>query len=255
MKFDGRHTLGIFSIIILLMISVSAVTEEYYQLNTNSTLEFRCTLNNAVPSGSATYNYSITHVKTGEKLVVNKQANALGQGTFQAFTTFNQSGTYSIKQYCYDTVYNFSNTDDVFVNYYGEPVSLQQTIIYAISILFLGALLFIFLAIANALPRGDSQNDFGEIVQINQMKHFRPILYTFSYAVLVGIVFILSNISLAYLNNLLLGNFMFMMFRLMFWAGIIALPLAFVWLFYRMYQDGIKKKLLDRGVGVGGTQW
>lgn len=124
-----KHEISAVTFVLALMFVLTLVSAtEYYQLDASSRLEFTCTIDNAVPSGSTTYNISVTHRRTGEVLVNNNQTTALGQGTFETYVTFNQTGTYSIKSYCYDSNLNYSSSEDIFVNHYGEETTTTMMV-------------------------------------------------------------------------------------------------------------------------------
>ena len=135
------------------------------------------------------------------------------------------------------------------VTHTGEELNLPITFSYFFSCLMLFLFCLPILYITINLPSNDTMNEDGEIISINQLKHLRPILYTLMWCLHLAILFIISNYTLMYLNYNLLGNFFFMLFQVMLWTTIICVPIYFVWIIYKLYVDGIKKQLLDRGVG------
>jgi len=132
----------------LLLIPLISATERY-KYNEPTDLQFTCTLNNQIPSGSATFNITISYLSDGTKLVNNQLATAQGQGSFNYTTTFTQLGTYEIQQFCYDSPYSYSNTEYIEVTPTGyerlgagEGISLlgilALMIIVAITFLVIG---------------------------------------------------------------------------------------------------------------------
>jgi len=95
-------------IITISLPNASALTEGV-KLNTPTDLKFTCTLNNAIPSASATFNISISD-QQGNYLVNNKQATPQGNGAFNYTTTFTQvADCYKVQMFCTDGTYSFSD--------------------------------------------------------------------------------------------------------------------------------------------------
>ena len=92
----------------------------------------------------------------------------------------------------------------------------------------------------------------GTILQVSQLKHIRPILYGCAWVLLLAIVYIISNITTAYIPNDMMSSLFFSIYQVMFWLTIIAIPLWFVWIFTGIFRDREVKKMLERGVDIKG---
>lgn len=234
--------------VLLLLTMVQA-----YKLNEPTTLYFSCTLNNQVPSNSATYNITINHLNSGNVIVNNSAATAQGQGLFSYDITFNETGQYEIRQWCYDGVYNYSIVDTININISGEELTTSIVFTYMFAIFFFIFLLVALIYYTEKLPNGDTYSDTNEIIQVSQLKHLRIIAYGLMYMIFVVMMFIVSNFMLAYLNNAMLGNLFFTVYELLFYGLWIMTPLAFIWYLYKIYKSKEMKELIDRGVTFGGN--
>ena len=139
------------------------------------------------------------------------------------------------------------------VTYGGDEITQQQVYIYLGGLIFLILLILGISIIIRKLPSKNSVDDQGMIVQINQLKHLRNVLWVVIWTLVLGMVFIISNLAIAYLNNSMLGEFFFTLYQIMFWVTIIAVPVYFIWIFYKIWQDKEMKRLMGRGVGFRGV--
>jgi len=94
----------------LIFSGINLVNAETYQVNKDINLTFPCTLNNAIPSSSATFNITVNKVG-GKTIIDNEQATSLGQGLFYYQTYFVDIGTYEVIEFCYDGTYSYSNKE------------------------------------------------------------------------------------------------------------------------------------------------
>ena len=128
----------------------------------------------------------------------------------------------------------------------------QQRAIVFMGLLFILVFLFIVNMLGIAmLPSRDSTNEMGELISISNLKHLRSILFVVGYLLLMSIVFLSSNVALAYLGTTLFGNILFVIFQIM--LGL-ALPLFVIWLMYvfsRIFQDKKVKRMIERGIPMG----
>lgn len=139
------------------------------------------------------------------------------------------------------------------VNNTGELLDSQKSILY---VGLLGILILMFVLTIYSIPKlpsGNVQNDEGIILGINNLKYLRPVLYAISWGFLLSIVFVVSNLSLAYLPSQLLGNLFFAIWRVMF---VLTLPMILIWflfIFVSIFRDKEVKRLIDRGVELRRT--
>lgn len=130
---------GIPLFVILLVFCVSFVfangTTTNVPFNKTISIPFTCTVNNQIPSASATYNISI-YYPNGSALVQNDKATSLGQGSFTYNILFPSTGTYAVQSFCYDVAGNYSSSDYFYVSTSGADKPGENLVIF-FSILFL----------------------------------------------------------------------------------------------------------------------
>lgn len=161
----NSDTIGI-KILMAVLISMSLVfilplvsAQNIYPLNEEVEIKFICTLNGAIPSASATYNFTISY-PNGSSFINNADATAQGQGSFNYSTTFPLLGEYEVQSFCYDSPYSYSNTDKILINPSGEEVNgwtITIQIFVSLSALFL-MILFLYLSSVKA---GDKSENAG----------------------------------------------------------------------------------------------
>lgn len=174
------------------------------------------------------------------------------------FFTYDYCDTDLIGQYIVDGEGDVGGTSTVFsydfeVTYDGNILNTQRAILYIGLIVILVFLFLLLMFNIGKLPSGEVVTDEGLLVDINNLKYLRPIFWALGWGLLLGIVFITSNISIAYLPTAMFGDFFFMLYRVMFLA---TLPMAIIWfifLFARMFKDKEIKRMIDRGVDIRGT--
>ena len=135
----------------------------------------------------------------------------------------------------------------------GYDFTIQKVYLYIIGLLFLVMLIFGTVYIIGSLPSKDAQDEAGSIVHVSQLKHLRSVLWVVVWGISLAIVFVVSNISLAYLDNAMLGNLFFAFYKIMFWMTIVCVPLYFIWILYKVFKDAEMKRLIERGVEMKGT--
>jgi len=136
------------------------------------------------------------------------------------------------------------------VNYTGENFNLQSALLQLGFVAFLIFFLLFVLFSIPRLPNSNNKSDDNIVVSINKLKYLRPVLYAISWGLLLAIMFIVSNVAIAYLPMGMFGEFLFTLFRIMF---LMTLPMVVIWLiyiFYSIFQDKEMKKLIERGIEV-----
>lgn len=162
-------------------------------------------------------------------------------------------GNYIVNGFCTNGSDDIVWAYDFDVTYNGNKLNTERSILY---IGLIAILVFLFLLIVfniHKLPSGDHVSQEGLILDINNLKYLRPVLWGLAWAVLLGIVFLTSNVSIAYLPNAMFGDFFFTLYRIMF---LVTLPMTvvwFIWLFYKLLHDRETKRMIDRGVDIRST--
>jgi len=132
----------------------------------------------------------------------------------------------------------------------GEELTAEITSIYLASLIALMVLFALMILMAYQLPSRDATDEEGTILQVSNLKHLRSVLWACSWTVVLAIMFILANITLAYLPVAMIGDLFFAIYTIMFWITIIAIPLWFIWIFTGIFRDKEVKRMLERGVDM-----
>ena len=163
---------------------------------------------------------------------------------------FTESGDYSYVFDCGNTVEKETGKIDFVISYTGKEINQQQVIIYFGAILVLIFFFALIVLIISKLPSKDTTDEDGTILQISNLKHLRPVLWAISWGIILTLMFIIANITIAFLPTAMIGNLFWALYTIMFWLTIIGLPLWFIWIFIKIFRDKEFKKLIERGVDV-----
>ena len=129
----------------------------------------------------------------------------------------------------------------------GAILTTSQAIIYLISFSFLififGLLMFAFFQIPI-----DTKDDEGFVINVSKLEYLRPIIKGLAWITLTSIVFIISNITIAYLSTGLMGSFLFLIFQLMMWSNLVIIPLMIIRMIQRITLSKDMLGLIERGV-------
>ena len=163
---------------------------------------------------------------------------------------FSDVGEYSYCYKCGNTVESSTGCLEFEITYTGGDLTLEMSLLYLGSIIFLIFLFVVIILLATQLPSSDTQDEQGAIVQINTLKHLRPILYSIDWLVVLAMLFLLSNITIAYLPTSMFGGLFFSLFTILFWVTIICVPMYWIWIFTNIFKDKEYKRMMERGVGL-----
>lgn len=147
---------------------------------------------------------------------------------------------------------DLEGTDTSFATYFevtgtGYELNEQKAIVYLGLLALLVFLFVVNIGAISLLPSKDNRDEEGTLISINQLKYVRPILIVVGWFLLMSIIFISSNIALAYLGTTLMGNLLFDIFQIMMLLSPVMLILWFIYIFYNIFQDREMKKYLERG--------
>ena len=134
----------------------------------------------------------------------------------------------------------------------GKEFTIPQSYIYMGGLIFLVLLIFGIAVIINKLPSTDSRDEEGAILHISQLKHLRSVLWVVIWGLALAIMFIISNLALAYLSSSMMGALFFVLYQIMFYATIIGVPIYFIWIFVKIFRDAEFKRMIERGVDIPG---
>lgn len=201
-------------------------------------------VNIKIPLNASWVNISTLTYPNQTMLSLNDDTTKIG-GTFyyNTFCDTDSKGCYSY-EFFDDTGYTSGNT------FCTNNFSISQAMIYIIALIFLIAFILGLYNLITKLPQ-DSRDEEGKIIQINQLKHLKPILWMCIWLLILVSIFILANMGLAFLPNAMVGNLFFKIYQILFWLTIIAIPVLFIRIILKFFEDKEFKKLIDRGVDIG----
>lgn len=190
-----------------------------------------------------------------QTLLSNIEASS--DGTYYYYSigsgNFTKVGEYSYVYDCGNAAEKVTGSIGFDITYTGNDITDQEIDVYYMSI-FILLFFFIFLMLLNTkIPSSDSVDENGIILQISNLKHLRPVLYGFSWGIILAIMFIVSNITIAYLPTSMIGGLFFALYTIMFWITIVAIPLWFAWIFTGIFRDREFKQMIERGVDIKST--
>jgi hypothetical protein len=195
-----------------------------------------------------------TRVIDSDKQIILSNIDTTKDGTFFYYNitspNFTKVGDYSYCYNCGNLVENSTGCIDFKISYTGDSLNGVSMNAYFMAIFILIFLFGIILLSVRQLPNTDSTDEEGTILQVSNLKHLRPVLYGCAWACILGLLFTVSNITLAYLPTYMFGNLFFNIYTICFWMTIVAMPLWFIWIFVKVFKDVEMKKLIERGVDV-----
>ena len=130
----------------------------------------------------------------------------------------------------------------------GVTLTTQNSIFY---IFMVGLLIFLFIIILifiPKLPAGNETDEEGRFMSINWLKHLKPIFLFIEWLLVLSIVYVASNLALAYLGTNLIGTLLFRIFGIMMGLTLPIIVIWFIWVFLNIIQDLKLKKMMERGL-------
>lgn len=200
-------------------------------------------VNLVIPANTTTCN--ITLVYPNSSIALNNKAMSLGTGYFNytiASDYLNTQGTYSYFTNC-------SQYGTFEITYTGKELSTSQGVLYGSLIILLVLFVIAMLILRSSLPSENPRSDGGQIISISQLKYLRTPLLVFSYFMVAFICYIASNLSFAFLSEVLVAKVFFFLFRIMILASPIMVIVWFVGIFFSVFEDKeVKKVMLMQGI-------
>lgn len=201
-------------------------------------------------SPDATYN-NISKITTDNELtIVSGEVVMTKIGTYFNYTFCNTTllGEYIVNGYGDEggTLKTWEYTFNI--SYLGKELSTSQSIIY---LGLLGILLFILFATffgMRYLPKSNVQDEYGRILSINHLKHFRLVLWLFAYFLFTAIIFLSSNVAFAFVQEQLFARILFGIFSVLMAISPVIIICIVISFFVRFYHDKEFQKMLNRGI-------
>jgi len=215
----------------------------------NTDLFFSITSNNATECVLTTINTPL------QVTLINQTGTQVSQ-TFN-FTidgnNFTELGTYQMNLECSDGSSIVSGAVEREVTYLGKKLDSGKALM---SLGFLALLILIFFLNfvgMGFLPKRNQTDEDGRILSITYLKYFRNVLFMTGYFLFIGITYIASNLAFGFLDEVLIANTLFMIFRVSFGLAPLVVIVWLVWIFVSMFHDKQFQKMLNRGIFPGGN--
>jgi len=236
-------------LLIGMMTFVSAVSIGEFQLDVDNVTLYQ-TCNNCTSC-------NFTRVMGPNNQTILSNLEGTKDGTYYSTDVltgnFTKVGKYSYIYDCGNAVESETGSIDFEITYTGGELTEEMVTVYFGAIVVLIFFFGLTILLITRLPSGDTTSEDGFILEINNLKHLRPVLWAFSWIIILALMFIISNITIAYLPALMIGNLFFAFYTIMFWVSIIAIPLWFVWILVKIFKDKEMKRMIERGVDIKST--
>jgi len=233
--------IAIFLFLFLFVSMVGAVEIPAQQINQDLNISQECNNCTSCNFTRVTYN--------GKTLFSNLEATKDGTHYYYLIEAGNITDK-GLLTYCYtcgNAVQSETGCLDIPLTYNGKQLSTQTSMLYLGLIVFLVFIFILLLVSLNYIPK-DVRDDEGFIMEVSKLAYIRPVIKGVAWITLTSIVFIASNIAIAYLDTGLLGTFLFAIFRIMFSSNLVILPLCVIYMIQRITMSKEMLGLIERGV-------
>jgi hypothetical protein len=175
------------------------------------------------------------------------------QNMTQSGSTFyyDFSATDLLGDYIYNTHSgNYTAPVEFLITYTGDKITTEQSYVYIIALVAL-VIFALGLWFTHSRINGEhSRDESGAVVLINFKRFLKPILLVGIWLVTLVSIFIISNLGIAFLPNAMVGNLFFTIYKVLFWATVIALPVSFIFMLVKIVKSIELQKMIDRGVEI-----
>ena len=243
-----EHQLKIvMAIVILLIVLPLATASEFPTHKQNTDLQFSITSNNATEC-------NLTSINAPGSLI---SINQIGTKNFQTFNftiaggNYSEFGTYCHNIECSDGSIIVSGDKCYEINYFGKELTESQSTIYLGLLGILILVLFVTFLGIGRLPKENAKDEFGRIMSINHLKHFRLVLWLVSYFLFIAIIYISSNIAFAFLSEQLFAKVLFAIFVVLMSMSPIVVIVLMISFFIKFFHDKEFQAMLNRGIFPG----
>ena len=235
--------------VLLLMVTltiVGATSIDEFQLDVDD-VEIYQTCNNCTSC-----NFTRVMGPNNQSILSNLTAIKDGDYYFSVIDkgNFTEVGDYSYIYVCGNAAEKKTGRLTFEITYTGGKLTGQVVTICLMSIFMLIFILALIVLLITRLPTKDSTDEAGTILEISNLKHLRPVLWGAVWGIILGLMFIISNITIAYLPTAMIGGLFWAIYSIMFWITLPGIIVWFIWIFTRIFKDKEFKRMIDRGVEV-----
>jgi len=232
-------------IVLIILPLVSALDYPTHKQNTD--LDFSITSNNATSCNLTTINAPGSLITINQKGIKSSQTFNFSIGG----ANYSEFGTYCHNIECSDGTNTQSGDECYEINYFGKELTSSQATIYLGLLGILIFTLFITFFGMGYLPKENAKDEYGRILSINYLKHFRLVLWLFSYFLFVAILYLSSNIAFSFLPAELFAKVIFTLFVIFMSMSPIIVIVLMISFFVEFYHDKEFQGMLNRGIFPG----
>ena len=207
---------------------------------------------NGMPIISGTSCYWHLYNETGSHIAIGFDSTVDAQGFDYEFeidgANFSKLGQYSFIIQCNNSIGGGFVAGSFEVTSTGRKLSSSQSILYIGLLAIFVLILFASFFGMNLLPKSNTQDKEGKILSVNYLKYLRLPLWLFAYFLFIAIIFLSSNIALAFLQEQMFGKMLFAIFNILFALAPVVIILIVISFFIRFYHDKEFQKLINRGM-------
>jgi len=164
---------------------------------------------------------------------------------------FSEVGEYNWGIDCHGINIGGATTGAYLVNSVGQELTESQSLLsiglMLILILFMGVIFFGI----GLLPARNTKDEEGRILSISYLKYLRSTLWFVEWMLVIAVLFIASNLAIAYLIDGLLADVFFTLFHMCFALTPLIVIVWMIWIFVSMFHDKQFQRLLNRGMFPG----
>jgi len=201
----------------------------------------------------ATYiNISSISYPNSSTAVLNIEMTSSGSGEYYYnFTSTEVLGRYDVRGVSDGCEKTFATYFDV--TYNGQTISGSKVGLYLGFLTILCLILFLNFFGMGFLPKRNTRDEEGKIMSISYLKYLRDILWMSGYFLFIAILFIASNLAFAFLQEELVAQTLFLIYRITFGIAPLVVIVWFIWIIASMFHDKQFQQMLNRGIFPQGT--
>jgi len=241
-QLKGLVFMTMFALIVVMFSLVSADTLTHQQ-NTD--------LNYTMTSNFATY-CTLTTINTPNGFnTIEVKGTLIGSQTWLFEidgSNFSSLGNYRLNIACFGGSTVVTEYQSVDVTYSGKTLNEGKAILYIGFLTLLILIFFLNFFGMGFLPKRNQVDEEGRILSITYLKYFRDVLMMTGYFLFIGITFIASNLAFAFLEEELLAQTLYMIYRISFGFAPVVVIVWIIWIFVSLFHDKQFQKMLNRGM-------
>ena len=239
--------------ILPILSALDPVKVPIFKKNSDIVLSIPCSFNKTQCSNSAVCNFTLFRVAENHTKLFNSSVTVDINSFFQINMTkgnFTIEGDYTLNLFCFDQDTRDSISKDFIVNNSGKTLSTAQGIIYVI-VIIMSVLLFIAVFMGSFfIPSGNNRNEEGKVISINDLKYLKMITFSFSYLLLMWIMFMLMELSSNFMVSDTASRIFGLGFNLLFYSLWPLMLLSVLFFVMLKFQDKKFTSMLERGIFV-----